>query len=167
MITIISKFGNQLSNLFLLAEQKLNTDTCDSIFNFFCSRYHCLALKTSGVTNCSLNFLLLRTIKMKFLAVILLSLFISVKSSTARTQDGIFHKNAKTKGENFHLKYLAHYTTILKDQSSNSEILYFRNVCSRTKRNGRENASQFFNLRWPAANCRRGRCCFLIRLLGK
>ena len=46
---------------------------------------------------------------MKFLAVILLSLFILVKSSTARTQDGIFHENAKTKGENFQLKYLAYY----------------------------------------------------------
>ena len=39
---------------------------------------------------------------MKFFSVILLSLFISVKSSTT-TQDGIFHKNAKANSENLQL----------------------------------------------------------------
>ena len=73
---------------------------------------------------------------MKFLAVIFLSLFISVKSSTARTQDGIFHENAKTNGEDLLLKYSTHYTTLLKDQSSNSEMLYIRDACSGTKLNG-------------------------------
>ena len=45
---------------------------------------------------------------MKFLAAILLSFFISVKSSTARTQDGIFRESAKPNGENSQLKHLAH-----------------------------------------------------------
>ena len=36
---------------------------------------------------------------MKFLSVIILSLFISLKSSTASAQDGTFHENAKTNGE--------------------------------------------------------------------
>ena len=61
---------------------------------------------------------------MKFLYVISLSLFISVKSSTARAQDGTFHENAKTNGENLHLAYLAHCTSLLKDQSSHSDMLY-------------------------------------------
>ncbi len=39
---------------------------------------------------------------MNFLAVLLLSLFISVKSSND-TQDGTFHKNTETNGENLYL----------------------------------------------------------------
>ena len=61
---------------------------------------------------------------MKFLSVIILSLYISVKSSTARAQDEIFHENTKTNGENLQLSYLAQYTSLLKDQSSNFEMLY-------------------------------------------
>ena len=60
---------------------------------------------------------------MKFLSVILLSLFISVKSSTA-SADGTFRENVKTNGENLQLAYLAHYTSLLKDHSSNSEMLH-------------------------------------------
>ena len=61
---------------------------------------------------------------MKFLYVISLSLFISVKSSTALAQDGTFHEDAKTNGENLQLGYLAYSTSLLKDQSSHSEMLY-------------------------------------------
>ena len=61
---------------------------------------------------------------MKFFAVILLSLFISVKSSTVRRQDGTFDANAKTNGKNLQLAYLAPYTSPLKDQSKNYEMLY-------------------------------------------
>ena len=73
---------------------------------------------------------------MKFLYVISLSLFISVKSSTARAQDGIFQENAKTiNGKNLHLAYLAHNTPLLKDQSCHTLICCIRNACSGTKQN--------------------------------
>ena len=107
------------------------------MFPFFIwSRYLCKELKTSDS-----DTLLLKpfskfweqTLKMKFLSVILLSLFISVKSSTS-TQDGTFHKNGKTNGENLSVSILG-YTSSLKDQSPNSEMLNFRNACSKTKPN--------------------------------
>lgn len=60
---------------------------------------------------------------MNFISVISLSLLISVKSSTARAQDGTFHENAKNNGENLSVSILC-YTSLLKDQSSYSEMLY-------------------------------------------
>lgn len=88
---------------FLTAEPKKNTNTWVSIFNFVWSRYHCKELKTSETQSVTLllklfsKFLEL-AFKMKFLSVILLSLF---------------HKNGKTNEENLQLISILGYIILL------------------------------------------------------